>query len=117
MSETKESTIDQLRLMVLEACHATPLLTSRLEKAAFLVLMRPVLRVGEKQYRIGSEDGLRYYEVNNGRCECSDYIRHGEGHWCKHRLALGLLVALEGKSRPPGTDEVGANNFQISYSS
>ena len=61
-----------------------PHLTSRLEKAAFLMLLR-----------LGSEGGLRIYEVLNGHCECSDYLRQGPGHLCKHRLALALHQMLE----------------------
>jgi hypothetical protein len=26
--------------------------------------------------------------VADGHCECYDYKRHGDGHLCKHRLAL-----------------------------
>ena len=38
-----------------------PHLTSRLEKAAFLVLLRPIepAGAGREDYRIGSEEGLR----------------------------------------------------------
>ena len=72
-----------------------PNLTTRLEKAAFLVLLRPIENVGEDHYRIGSEDGLRFYDVIKGHCQCSDYLRHGAGHPCKHRLALSLHQQLE----------------------
>ena len=93
---TKEPTIRQLRHMVENAARDNPHLTSRLEKAAFLVLLRSVEVVGSEQYRVGSEDGLRCYDVVNGHCECSDYVRHGAGHPCKHRLALTLYLKLEG---------------------
>ena len=66
-----------------------------LEKAAFLMLLRPIETLGEDHYRIGSEDGLRLYEVINGHCECSDYLRHGPGHPCKHRLALAFYQKLD----------------------
>ena len=33
--------------------------------------------------------------IRNGECECSDYVRHGKGHPCKHRLALMLRDWLE----------------------
>ena len=94
--QTKQPTIRQLRRLVQQAARDNPHLTSRLEKAAFLVLLRPIepAGAGREDYRIGSEDGLRYYEVRNGHCECSDYVRHGPGHSCKHRLALALHLTL-----------------------
>lgn len=95
----EESQIRRLRELVEWASRQNPHLTTRLEKAAFLVLLRPVENVGEDHYRIGSEDGLRFYEVINGHCQCSDYLRHGAGHPCKHRLALSLLQGLS----HPGT--------------
>ena len=36
--------------------------------------------------RVGAEDGLRDY--------AADYLRHGAGHNCKHRLALALSQEL-----------------------
>jgi hypothetical protein len=38
---------------------------------------------------------LRSYEVLNGHCECSDYLRHGSGNPCKHRLALAFYKFLD----------------------
>ena len=87
-------TIDQLRELVQQASRDNPHLTTRLEKAAFLVLLRPLISVGDDHYRVGAEDGLRDYEVRNGHCECADYLRHGAGHSCKHRLALALSQEL-----------------------
>ena len=92
--EAQDPTIVKLRELVQSASRKTPHLTSRLEKAAFLVLLRPVMTVGRNQYRVGSEDGLREYLVLNGHCECSDYVRHGPGHPCKHRLAIALQQGL-----------------------
>ena len=89
-------TIDDLRLLIREASMQRPHLTSRLEKAAFLVLLRPVEQLTGSVWRVGSEDGLRYYVVKNEECECSDYVRHGSGHLCKHRIALFLRRSLEG---------------------
>ena len=90
----KEPEVRQLRELVERASRNNPHLTTRLEKAAFLVLLRPVESVGEGHYRVGSEDGLRYYDVINGHCQCYDYLRHGPGHPCKHRLALSLHQRL-----------------------
>ena len=85
---SNEPSLDQLRDLVFRSSRENPHLTSRLEKAAFLMLMRPI------HYQVGSEDGLRHYNVLNGNCECSDYVRHGAGHPCKHRLALALHQQL-----------------------
>ncbi len=91
---TTEPTIHRLRELVQQASRENPHLTSRLEKAAFLVLLRPLLSLGDEHYRVGAEDGLREYQVLNGHCECADYLRHGAGHNCKHRLALALCQKL-----------------------
>ncbi len=89
-----EPTIHRLRELVQQASRENPHLTSRLEKAAFLVLLRPLLSLGDQHYRVGAEDGLGEYQVLNGHCECADYLRHGAGHNCKHRLALALYQEL-----------------------
>ena len=95
---TKEPTIRQLRDLVEGFSRQNPHLTTRLEKAAFLVLLRRVEPLGKARYRVGSEDGLRDYQVLNGHCECTDYLRHGAGHPCKHRLAVAFQMRLEGSS-------------------
>ena len=97
----RKPTIDQLRELVHKASRENPHLTSRLEKAAFLVLLRPLVSMGDDRYRVGAEDGLRNYEVLNGHCECADYLRHGAGHNCKHRLALALYQKLGWQQGPP----------------
>lgn len=96
-------TINQLRELVQRASRGNPHLTTRLEKAAFLVLLRPLVAMGDDHYRVGAEDGLRLYEVQNGHCECSDYLRHGAGHNCKHRLALALYQELGAEGSPAGS--------------
>ncbi len=59
------------------------------------MLLRPIQTLGKNHYGVGSEDGLRIYEVRDGHCECSDYVRHGSGHPCKHRLALAFYKQLD----------------------
>ena len=90
------ATIEGLRVLVKDASMMRPHLTSRLEKAAFLVLLRPIERLGRDLWQVGPEDGLRFYMVRDGDCECTDYVRHGSGHLCKHRIALFLHRSLEG---------------------
>ena len=94
MMEVREPTLRELRDLVDGTMREWPHLTSRLEKAAFLVLLRSVMPYSPTRYQVGSEDGLRHYEVRNGHCECSDYVRHGPGHPCKHRLAGELHLRL-----------------------
>ncbi len=91
-------TIAELRLLLERAAQQRPHLTSRLEKAAFLLLLRPIRELSNDVWLVGAEDGLRYYAVRKGECECSDYLRHGAGHPCKHRLALFLHRALGDKA-------------------
>ncbi len=98
-------TIEELRLLIKDASMRRPHLTSRLEKAAFLVLLRPIEWLGGELWRVGSEDGLRYYTVRNGECECSDYVRHGSGHLCKHRIALFLHRSLENGAGKPAAEK------------
>src|SRR5438105_15725329 len=87
--------IRDLRHLVQSASAPRPHLTSRLEKGAFLLILRPIEQLDGGAWRVGSEDGLRSYLIRNGDCECSDYVRHGKGHPCKHRLALLLRDWLE----------------------
>ena len=96
----KEPSIRELRELVARASRENPHLTSRLEKAAFLLLLRPIASSGRLGYQIGSEDGLRSYEIRNGHCECSDYVRHGRGHNCKHRLAIAMAHRLGCTEKP-----------------
>ena len=97
---SKKPNLDQLRKLVDRARRDNPHLTSRLEKAAFLLLLRPIVALGDQHFQVGSEDGLRYYEIVNGHCQCHDYLRHGAGHPCKHRLALAFHQRLECFSPP-----------------
>ncbi|MFC1999211.1 hypothetical protein ACFLXE_00445 [Chloroflexota bacterium] len=87
--------IEALRDLVEKESHAHPHLTSRLEKAAFLLLLRPIVQVEQDHHRVMSEDGLKWYEVRDGHCECADFARHGPGHPCKHRLAIAFLYELK----------------------
>lgn len=80
----------RLQHLVRDACRAHPHLTTRLERAAFLLLLRTTVRLGEDDYEVGSEDGLRNYRILRGHCDCQDYVQHGPGHPCKHRLAIAL---------------------------
>jgi len=97
--------IKQLRHLVQTASATRPHLTSRLEKGAFLLVLRPIEKLESGAWRVGSEDGLRSYLIRNGDCECSDYARHGKGHPCKHRLALFLQELLDDNCNQVGVDK------------
>ena len=85
-----EPRIQQLRELVERASGDNPHLTSRLERAAFLMVLRPIEILSKDRYRVGSEDGLRVYEIVTGHCQFYDYLRHGSGHPRKQRLALAF---------------------------
>jgi len=82
------ASLEDLRRIVEQASRQRPHLTTRLEKAAFILLLRPIILIANGCYKVGSEDALRWYKVCDGRCECADYQRHGSGHLCKHLLAI-----------------------------
>ncbi len=69
------------------------------------MLLRPIERLDMDIWRVGSEYGLRFYIVREGECECSDYLRHGSGHPCKHRIALFLHRSLENGTRKPAVQK------------
>jgi hypothetical protein len=98
--EGTEMEVEALRELVSRGSRERPLLASRLEGAAHIVATRIVERQPDGACIVPSEDGLKVYVVSNGACECSDYVRHGQGHYCKHRLAVGLLSRLNGKAQP-----------------
>ncbi len=97
MTTTMKLTVSLLRHYVDEIVHNNPRLTSRAEKAAFLVVLRQIEQIGPNRFLVESEDGLKAYEVENGHCNCYDYVNHGIGHPCKHRLALYMTghISLE----------------------
>ncbi len=103
-------TVQALQERVQELCRERPHLTSRIEKAGFIVLLRSIQELRyRRHYRVGAEDGLRTYDVINGHCECSDYVWHGPGHPCKHRLAIELYEEVGAALSPsvPGQNEAG----------
>lgn len=77
--------------------------TSRVDRAIELVL-HP--EIHERCWAWDKSDGCetlnlrsqsdpgRWYRVN-GACECTDYQRHGNGWFCKHRLARALIIRAE----------------------
>ncbi len=60
-----------------------------------------------------AEDRLRNDEVLNGHCECADYLRHGAGHDCKHRLALAICQELGCAAVPPSQADTEESNDQL----
>ena len=97
MTTTRKLTVSLLRHFVNEIIHNDPRLTSRAEKAAFLVVLRQIEQIGPNLFLVESEDRLKAYEIENGHCRCNDYANPGPGHPCKHRLALYMMgyISLE----------------------
>ncbi len=93
-------TIEELRELINDAAMRRPHLTGRLERAAFLVLLRPIERLGTDIWRVGSEDGLRFYTVKEGECECSDYLRHGGRPWKSRAMEASGAAADLADSGP-----------------
>ena len=86
----------------------SPDLATRLDRAAAIVRgPRPCVRVSDATWIIPSQTSSIGYVVNHA-CTCPDFTgvdpRSGEvasppnrapGGWCKHRLAMLMLVQLE----------------------
>jgi len=56
--EAKDPTMQELRTLVESASHDNPHLTTRLEKAAFLVLLRRIAVTGHNRYKVALKTGL-----------------------------------------------------------
>jgi len=61
----------------------------RLKKAYAIALDPGAVRLEEDAdgALVSTESGTRYV---NGHCACADFRQHGDGWWCKHRLAVTL---------------------------
>jgi len=75
----------------------------RLKKAYAIALDPGAVRLEEDAdgALVSTESGTRYV---NGHCACADFRQHGDGWWCKHRLAVTLTkqakAALMGPPPP-----------------
>jgi hypothetical protein len=88
-------TIEALRTYVERAKERRPELTSRLERAAFIVTMRQITRHGPDYWEVESDtEHGRAYWVLGMNCSCPDHAR-APGGLCKHRLAVGVLQITE----------------------
>lgn len=88
-------TIEQLRTYVERAKERRPELTSRLERAAFIVTMRTITRHGPDYWEVESDtESDRSYWVYGQKCSCPDHAR-APGGLCKHRLACGIVQITE----------------------
>ena len=84
-----------LRDMAVSGSEQCPELEGRLWKAACIVAFRDIERLSPQTYRVSGEDRARVYIVQNGECTCPDWKRHKDGWFCKHRLAVGMLLRME----------------------
>jgi hypothetical protein len=117
-------TADTIRELVRRGAARNPLLRSRLERAAFIVLMRRIEDRPEGGHTVESDSEVgKAYIVHAGACECPDYWRAPEGY-CKHRLAVMMLDAGEAlqrqrrqqKQRERLSDERVAVSYGVAFS-
>lgn len=73
-----------------------PELASRVERAAFILVMRRIERDGEAWTVESVSQPGKCYRVVGCTCDCPDYFRAPD-HQCKHRLAVALQVYAEGR--------------------
>jgi hypothetical protein len=116
-------TIEQLRTYVERAKERRPELTSRLERAAFIVTMRTITRHGPDYWEVESDtEHGRAYWVNGLYCSCPDFPRAPSG-LCKHKCAVGLIkvnerdrnAENERRERERISDERVAVNFGLAF--
>ena len=93
-TQTAPGSVDaaRIRRLVEQGKAHRPELARRLDRAAFIVLLRSVEPTDATAHEYAVESDVepgRSYRVN-GTCECPDYAR-APGHWCKHRLAVALV--------------------------
>jgi hypothetical protein len=84
--------IGTLRTLVDRGRERRPELASRIERAAFIVLMRRIEPVegGNWLVESDSEPG-KVYAVTSDACDCQDYYRAPKGY-CKHRIAVAISI-------------------------
>lgn len=91
--------VETLRILVERGKERQPVLTGRIERAATIVLLRAIDELPEGNWQVESENEPgRFYVVAPSGCECPDAARAPLGY-CKHRLAVGLLVQAEAHER------------------
>ena len=99
---------DTIRELIERGSRRSPALTKRLERAAFLLLMRRIEAHPEGGWTVESETEVgKVYRVTDDACECPDFQWAPHGY-CKHRLAVMMQAAgeaLEAKRRREQTRE------------
>lgn len=69
-----------------------PDLASRVERAAFIILMRRIERNGEVWLVESECEPGKSYHVVGATCECPDFFHRAPDGQCKHRIAVSLLI-------------------------
>lgn len=64
----KKPNLGQLRELVVRAKRENAHLTTHLEKAASILRLRPIVPLGDQNFQVGPEDGLRCYVIENDHC-------------------------------------------------
>jgi hypothetical protein len=95
MSVESKAIDSTIRDLVARSSARHPELRSRLERAAMITLFRDVRLELDGSWSVGSEcDPTKAYRVDarlTPACTCQDAQRH-PGDFCKHDLAVGLLL-------------------------
>ena len=96
------ASIEQLRELVTRCKVAHPELSTRLDKAATMVITRTVACIGTDLYKVESEaEAGRFYYValdateRASRCQCPDVLSRAPEGRCKHWLAAQLQKGLD----------------------
>ena len=96
------ASIEELRDLVNRCKLAHPELSTRLDKAATMVITRTVACIGTELYKVESEaEAGRFYYValdadeRASRCQCPDVLSRAPEGRCKHWLAAQLQKGLD----------------------
>jgi hypothetical protein len=80
-----------------KAKQTLPECNGRVDKAVALVLNGDVELLPDGHAKVASQaHGTLSYRIVNGACDCRDYAQ-APSHWCKHRIAAGLLKRVEAR--------------------
>ena len=86
--------IDQVAELARAKWAGQPAMLARVERALELARAGAVKELGGGQWEVTGQSGTTYHV--NGGCECPDYAHNGNGGYCKHRIAVALVLRARG---------------------
>lgn len=108
-------TVEALRTYVERAKTRRPELTSRLERAAFIVMLRQIERRGPDEWLVESDtERGKFYVVSGIFCSCYDHSRAPSG-LCKHRLAVGTIQIAERDAKASHRERVSDERIAVNF--